>query len=117
MTSAPGHQASAGGPITFINVLEVPAERVGEFIAQWRAGAQIMAAAPGFRDATLHQAVSSQTHFQLVNVAHWDSQAQQQAAESNPAFRDRPRDPELLYRASPGVYTIAMVQEPRSPEG
>jgi len=57
MTSALGH-ASAGGPITVINVFEVPAWQVGEFIALWRARAEIMAAAPGFRDTRLHRAVS-----------------------------------------------------------
>jgi heme-degrading monooxygenase HmoA len=55
MTSAPGHETSPDGPITVINVFEVPAERVGEFITQWRARAEIMAAAPGFRDTRLHR--------------------------------------------------------------
>jgi hypothetical protein len=31
MTSAPGHETPAAGPITVINVFEVPAEQVGEF--------------------------------------------------------------------------------------
>jgi hypothetical protein len=36
MTSAPGHETPAAGPITVINVFEVPAGQVGEFIARWR---------------------------------------------------------------------------------
>ncbi len=49
MTSAPGHETSPDGPITVINVFEVPADQVGEFIARWRTRAEIMAA--GTRDS------------------------------------------------------------------
>ena len=38
-----------GGPVTLINVFEVPVERIDTFIAQWRERAKIMSAAPGFR--------------------------------------------------------------------
>jgi len=112
MTSAPGH-ASAGGPITVINVFEVPAGQAGEFIALWRARAEIMAAAPGFRGTRLHRALSPQARFQLVNVAHWDSQADLEAAQGSRAFQDRIRalreDPELRFSAYPAVYEIAAV--------
>jgi heme oxygenase (mycobilin-producing) len=80
MTSAHDHEPPADGPITLINIFEVRAGQVEEFIAQWRGRAESMAAAPGFRDAKLHRAVSSQARFQLVNVAHWDSQADLEAA-------------------------------------
>ena len=41
MTSAPGHETPAAGPITVINVFEVPAEQAGNSIARWRARAEI----------------------------------------------------------------------------
>jgi heme-degrading monooxygenase HmoA len=113
MTSAPGHETPAAGPITVINVFEVPAEQVGEFIARWRARAEIMAAAAGFRDTTLHQAVSPQARFQLVNIAHWDSQADLEAAQGSGAFQDRIRalreDPQLRFSAYPARYEIAAI--------
>ena len=113
MTSAPGHEPPAAGPITVINVFEVPAEQVGEFIARWRARAEIMAAAAGFRDTRLHQAVSPQARFQLVNVARWKSQADLDAAQGSGAFQDRIRalheDPQLRFSAYPAVYEIAAV--------
>jgi heme-degrading monooxygenase HmoA len=113
MTSAPGHETPAAGPITVINVFEVPAEHVGEFIAQWRARAEIMAAAPGFRDTRLHRAASPQARFQLVNVAHWDSQADLEAAQGSGAFQDRIRalreDPQPRFPAYPAVYEIAAI--------
>jgi len=113
MTSAPGHETSPDGPITVVNVFEVPAERVAEFIAQWRARAEIMAAAPGFRDTRLHRAISPQARFQLVNVAHWDSQADLEAAQGSDAFQERIRalreDSQLRFSAYPAVYEIAVI--------
>ena len=50
-----------------------------------------MAEAAGFRDTMLHQAISPQALFQLVNVAHWDSQADLEAAQGSGAFQDRIR--------------------------
>jgi heme oxygenase (mycobilin-producing) len=94
--------------ITVINVFEVPAEQVDKFIAWWRGRAEVMAAAPGFRDTRLHRAVSSRARFQVVNIAHWDSQAAHDAASD--ATQDHVRalreDPELRVSANPAVYEI-----------
>ncbi|HEY4023702.1 MAG TPA: antibiotic biosynthesis monooxygenase family protein [Pseudonocardiaceae bacterium] len=73
-------------PVTLINVFEVPADQVDAFVADWQRRADIMAAAPGFRDFRLHRALSKDSRFQLVNVAHWDSEEHLAAARSNPAF-------------------------------
>lgn len=110
MTPAAEPKTPGDGPVTLINLFEVPAGHVEEFIAQWRARAKIMAAAPGFRDARLHQAVSSQARFQFVNVAHWDSQADLDAAFGSSAFQDRlqalRQDPEMRFSADPAVYEV-----------
>jgi len=112
MTSAPD-ETSEDGPVTLINIFEVPADQVEEFITQWRARAEIMASAAGFRDAKLHRAVSPQARFQLVNVAHWDSQADLEAAQANDRFQDRVRalreDPGMRFSAYPAVYEVAAV--------
>jgi hypothetical protein len=72
-----------------------------------------MAAAPGFWDTRLHQALSPQARFQLVNVAHWDSQADLQAAQGSGALQDRIRapreDPQLRFSGYPAVYEIAAI--------
>ncbi|MFD2417858.1 antibiotic biosynthesis monooxygenase family protein [Amycolatopsis pigmentata] len=75
------------GPVTFINVFEIPREDVEVFKAGWRRLAGIMASAPGFRDARLHEAISGETRFQLVNVAQWDSEEAWRAAAANPEMR------------------------------
>jgi heme-degrading monooxygenase HmoA len=113
MASASDHETSEDGPITLINIFEVPAEQVEEFIVQWRIRAEIMAAAPGFRNTRLHRAVSSRTRFQLVNIAHWDSQADLEAAQGSGAFQDRIRalreDARMQFSAFPARYEVAAV--------
>jgi heme oxygenase (mycobilin-producing) len=95
-------------PVTLINVFEVPAEQVDEFVASWRERAAIMSRQPGFRDSRLHRAVSSDARFQLVNVAHWDSQEALQAATANPEFQAAIRAvgelPGIRFSANPAVY-------------
>ena len=108
MASASEREAPHDGPVTIINVFEVPSGQVDKFIAWWRVRAEIMAAAPGFRDSRLHRAVSSQARFQVVNLAHWDSQAAHDAASG--ATQDHVRalreDPEMRVSASPAAYEV-----------
>lgn len=79
--------SSAEEPITLINAFEIPADASEEFAEQWRSRAAIMAAAPGFRDARLHRAITPGVRFGFVNVAHWDSRAAWEAAQKQPEFR------------------------------
>jgi hypothetical protein len=58
-----------GGPVTFINIFEVPVEQIDAFIAQWRERAKIMSTAPGFHHSRLHRALSSRTRFQIVRTS------------------------------------------------
>jgi heme-degrading monooxygenase HmoA len=101
-----------GGPVTFINVFEVPVEQIDAFIAQWRERAKIMSTAPGFRDSRLHRALSSQTRFQIINVAHWDNRQAWEAATANPEFQERLRaladDTEVQISANPALYQVVV---------
>ncbi|MGH2881521.1 MAG: antibiotic biosynthesis monooxygenase family protein [Solirubrobacteraceae bacterium] len=117
MTSAADRKMREDGPITLINVFEVPAEQVDEFIDRWRDRAKIMATAPGFRDSRLHRAVSPQARFQLINVAHWDSEADLDAALDSGAWQERVRalreDPEMPFSANPALYqAVADLSKP-----
>ncbi|MGF6885378.1 heme-degrading monooxygenase HmoA [Nocardia sp. GAS34] len=95
-------------PVTLINVFEVPADQVDEAITQWRIRAQLMASAPGFRDSRLHRAISSTAQFQLVNVAHWDSRADLEAAQADPAFRAMAENAQLSVSANPAAYEVVV---------
>jgi heme-degrading monooxygenase HmoA len=98
--------------VTFVNVFEISADQVDTFIKQWRVRAQLMSKAPGFRDTKLHRALSPDTRFQLINVAHWDSEQAWQNATANPEFQlarteavttaDHPVRPNL------GLYQVAI---------
>jgi heme-degrading monooxygenase HmoA len=110
MASASEPAAPHHGPVTVINVFEIPAGQVDKFIAWWHTRAQIMAAAPGFRDARLHRAVSSRARFQLVNVAHWDSKAAHDKASASGPAQDKLRalreDPQMRAFANPAIYEV-----------
>jgi heme oxygenase (mycobilin-producing) len=100
------------GPVTFINVFEVPVEQIETFIAHWRELAKIMSTAPGFHDTRLHRALSSQTRFQIVNVAHWESPQAWEAATANPEFQERlgalAEDTEVQLTANPALYEVVV---------
>jgi heme-degrading monooxygenase HmoA len=70
-----------------INVFEIPRDEIDAFIEGWAERAQIMSTYPGFRDSRLHRALSPHGRFQLVNVAHWDTPGDYEAARTDPAFQ------------------------------
>ena len=101
-----------GGAVTFINIFEVPVEQIDTFIAHWRGLAKIMSTAPGFYDARLHRALSSQTRFQIINVANWESPQAWEAAVANPELQDGLRalakDTEVQISANPALYEVVV---------
>jgi heme-degrading monooxygenase HmoA len=107
--------SSDGEPVTLINVFEVPAEHAETFLAQWRERAQQMNTQPGFRNAAMYQALSSETRFQFVNVAQWDSREAHEKAVASPEFQSRVRavrdDPEQKIAAHPALYRVVAQYE------
>ncbi|MGW2635185.1 antibiotic biosynthesis monooxygenase family protein [Streptomyces chattanoogensis] len=101
-----------GTAVTFINIFEISAEHLDAFIAQWEQRATLMSNKPGFIDSRLHRARSTETRFQLVNVAHWESREAWEAATADPEFGNRTRaaqdDPQTQITSSPGLYDIAV---------
>ena len=109
-----------GGPVTFINVFEVPVEQIDTFIAHWRELAKIMRTAPGFCDTRLHRALSSQNRFQIVNVAHWESPQAWEAATANPEFQERlgalAEGTEVQFSANPALYEVVVAYDDHEQE-
>lgn len=109
--------AAAGSePVTLVNVFEVAAEDVDEFVALWRERAAVMSRAPGFRDAQMLRAIVSKSRFQLVNVAHWDSPQAWHAANVHPEFQGQLRaladQSGLDFAAHPALYRAAVTFGP-----
>ncbi|MER7346563.1 antibiotic biosynthesis monooxygenase family protein [Streptomyces aurantiacus] len=92
--------------VTFINVIEISADQVDEFIEQWRERVALMSTAPGFRDVRLHRALLPDARFQLVNIAHWDSAEACEAAGANPTVLASVSQAERIADASPGLYQV-----------
>ncbi|MFD0365657.1 antibiotic biosynthesis monooxygenase family protein [Nocardia sp. GCM10030253] len=92
--------------ITFINVFEIPADQIEEFVDNWHERARLMRAAPGFRDVRLHRAILPDTRFQLVNVAHWDSAEACEAAGANPAVVSSVDAARKVASANPALYEV-----------
>jgi heme-degrading monooxygenase HmoA len=105
-------QPANTSPVTLINVFEVPTEHVEVFIAQWRERAALMSTKPGFLDSRLHRALSSQTRFQLINVAHWESREAWQAATADTEFQARisavTAEAQVPISANPALYQVAV---------
>jgi heme oxygenase (mycobilin-producing) len=105
--------------VTFINIFEIAREDVETFTAGWQQLAAIMAAAPGFRGAQLHEAVNDEARFQLVNIARWDSEQAWRDASTNPAMREAATrfgsDPTAPRPAQfPGLYRPTLAFSPES---
>ncbi|MER6138599.1 antibiotic biosynthesis monooxygenase family protein [Streptomyces sparsogenes] len=94
--------------VTFINVIELPADEVDTFVEQWRERAKLMRDAPGFQDSRLHRAKLPDARFQLVNVAHWDSTEAWEAATANPAFRSAVRGVSDAVTPNPALYDVVV---------
>ncbi|KUH38779.1 MULTISPECIES: antibiotic biosynthesis monooxygenase family protein [Streptomyces] len=101
-----------GTSVTFINVFEITAEHLDAFVARWEERAALMSAKPGFLDSRLHRARSSENRFQLVNVAHWESQEAWEAATADTLFRERTEaardDATTPITSSAGLYDVAV---------
>jgi heme-degrading monooxygenase HmoA len=96
------------GPITLINVFEIPPDDVEQFLQQWHERAGFLGMQPGFRSLRLHRAIHPDTRFQLVNVAEWDSAEALQAATAQDFFQQSAQHSvqELAVAAHPAVYRV-----------
>ncbi|WP_280425629.1 antibiotic biosynthesis monooxygenase family protein [Nocardia carnea] len=92
--------------VTFINVIELPAEAVDDFLVQWHERVARMRSAPGFRDVRLHRALLPDSRFQLVNIAHWDTAEDCRAAGADPVVTASVAEAEKTATAHPGLYRV-----------
>lgn len=60
-------------PVVLINPFTVPEGRVEEAIVLWEAGRDFLAKQPGYLSTKLHQSLSPDAPYQLINVAEWES--------------------------------------------
>lgn len=97
---------TADDGVTFINVFEIPEDRLDRFAAHWRERAEMLRGAPGFRDVRLHRALTPDARFRLVNVAHWDSREAWETATRNGRFRASTAEAAALANPNPALYEV-----------
>lgn len=59
--------------VILLNPFEVPAGKEQEAVEYWERCAEVMRKAPGFISTRLHRAISADAHYQLINMAEWES--------------------------------------------
>jgi hypothetical protein len=92
-------------PVTLINVFEVPPGQLEASVRFWEAARDFLARQPGFVSTRLHQAISPEVRFLLVNVALWESAAAYEAAAQRMQRELTVPPPEGL-RFSPGLFRV-----------
>ena len=61
-------------PIALINMFEVSDGMEHEFVEWWKNCSEALKQEPGFIDARLHRNLQSDSRFQFINVAHWETE-------------------------------------------
>lgn len=101
--ATPGTASDDG--ITLINAFEVPADKLDETIAFWEQARDYLQTQPGYISTALHQSITDDARFRLVNIAIWESADAFFAASKNMrAEAELPKIEGLT--ANPALYTV-----------
>ena len=90
--------------VTLINIFEVPAGDEDEFIAAWEKTRDYLTTFPAHIETALHQSLQD-TQFRFVNIAHWTSEVEFNAAIGSSGFRQAAS--ELRWPSHPALYQVA----------
>ncbi|MEM7169839.1 MAG: antibiotic biosynthesis monooxygenase family protein [Pseudomonadota bacterium] len=77
--------------VVLINPFTVPVGKVDEAIKAWEAGRDFLSQQPGYISTKLHQSLTVDAQYQLINVAEWESPEAFRAATS--AMRENGKFP------------------------
>jgi heme-degrading monooxygenase HmoA len=72
--------------VTLINIFEVPPGDEEEFIAAWEKTRDYLMTLPAHIETALHQSLH-EGRFRFVNIAHWSSEGEFNAAIGSEGFR------------------------------
>jgi heme-degrading monooxygenase HmoA len=98
-----------GGPVVLINAFELPPEESNKrFLAAWKPSRNFMAERAGFLDTALHRSLAPDAEFRFVNLAHWRSPAELEAAVADSSFPGRG----MPWRAHASLYQVVAEDPP-----
>ena len=91
--------------ITLINPFEVPANKLDETILFWEQARDFLQTQPGYISTSLHQSITDDARFRLINIAKWESaEAFIAASKKMQAEAGLPKIEGLV--PSPGLYKV-----------
>lgn len=73
-------------PVEFINLLEVPADELDQFLTDWKRRSHVMEDAAGFISDELEQSLIEGSKYRLINISRWPSYNVWLEATNNPAY-------------------------------
>lgn len=79
-SNAGAEDSRSATPVTLINAFEVREDQLERTISFWEKARDFLATQPGYISTRLHQSLTPEARFQLVNVARWESPKDFQAA-------------------------------------
>ncbi|MCH4294138.1 antibiotic biosynthesis monooxygenase [Shewanella sp. 3B26] len=91
--------------VTLINPFTVPAGKLADSIAYWERHRDFMATQPGYLSTQLHQSLTSDATFELINVAKWASEDAFYQAAQNMRAALGPCEVEGLH-GDPALYRV-----------
>lgn len=96
---------NAKTPVILINLFTVPEGKLDEAIVYWEAGRDFLKQQPGYISTKLHQSLSPDAQYHLINVAEWATPEDFKAATA--AMRARSAVPPIEgVVGAPALYTV-----------
>ncbi|MEM7444398.1 MAG: antibiotic biosynthesis monooxygenase family protein [Pseudomonadota bacterium] len=99
--------AEDGDPqnVVLINTFTVPVEALDQTIAMWEMARDYLMTQPGYVSTRLHQSLSPDARYLLINVAQWESpESYESATQSMWQEADLPRIEGVV--PGPELYTV-----------
>jgi heme-degrading monooxygenase HmoA len=92
--------------VTLVNCFEVPAGREEEFFSMWQQVNAYMRRKKGYLAHKLHRSLAPDARFRFVNIAHWESLQDFNAAHDD-GFRALVTHPAwAAFRSTPALYEV-----------
>ncbi|MEQ6124034.1 antibiotic biosynthesis monooxygenase family protein [Pseudotenacibaculum sp. MALMAid0570] len=98
-------EANNSTHVILINPFEVPEGKLEESIQYWEACRDFLKKEPGYISTKLHQSLKSNTKFELINVAVWES-AKAFTEASQKMAKELGVPPTEGLKANPSLYTV-----------
>ena len=91
--------------ITLINPFIVPADKLDETITMWKQARDFLQTQPGYISTALHQSLSPDAQYRLINIAKWESpEAFKAATQKMQTEANLPRIEGV--KGGPELYTV-----------